>query len=65
MMDKEEGLYGAAVFLKGLRRGRRSSRPTCPYCGKTMMWGQNGWYCTCPKWNRARREAYREGKLDF
>ena len=36
-------------------------KPKYPYCGRTMLPGQNGWYCVCYEWNRARKEAYRMG----
>jgi len=57
-MGWEDLAAAAGIWVPSSSRGR-GSRPACPYCGRTMMPGQNGWYCTCAEWNRARRNARR------
>lgn len=50
------------LFLMSFNK--KHSRPVCPFCGRTMMPGQDGWYCTCKEWNAARRKAWRAGLIE-
>jgi len=56
---KMRGLNEVMVFMTFRKIGGR-----CPFCGKQLMKGQNGFYCSCAKWNSVQEEAYREGLID-